>query len=332
LALEAFYVVGGKQRPGNFTHEWFGFDQAVILRVDPDNGAVETMMEYVSPPEVCPWDQNPSILFKSATLEGDRLYACTQTEIIVFALPGFEKVGYVSHPYFNDVHHVRPTSQGTLAVANTGLDMVLEMSLEGRVLKEYSVIGEDPWSRFSREVDYRQVVTTRPHKSHPNHVFFLGEELWVTRSEEKDAICLTHPGERAFDIAIEFPHDGLVNNGKVYFTTVNGFLVCFDAATRQRLAAHDLTRFSGAPGALGWCRGLHLVSEGLAMVGFSRVRHTTITKNLRWLKQITGLSKAPAIPASTRVVAFDLARGAPVWELDLEPFGMNAVFSIHPAG
>ena len=46
--------------------------------------------------------------------------------------------------------------------------------------------GQVPtWERFDPEVDYRQVPTTKPHETHPNFVFIVEEDVWVTVSIHK---------------------------------------------------------------------------------------------------------------------------------------------------
>ncbi len=79
----------------------------------------------------CPPD-DPAILFKSGTLANGLLYLTTQTEVLVYRVPSFELTTGISLPSFNDVHHVRPTADGTLLVAVTGLDMVAESDLRRR--------------------------------------------------------------------------------------------------------------------------------------------------------------------------------------------------------
>ncbi|MGB6522849.1 MAG: hypothetical protein WBE83_13875, partial [Candidatus Cybelea sp.] len=155
------------------------FERGLILRVDPQRGSVERCVDYVTPHEASA--QDASITFEGGVLEGQRLYTCTRTEAFVYRVPDFTPLARVSLPCFNDVHHVRPTKEGNLIVTNTGLDMVLETTLEGDVVREWGVHGESPWSRFSRDVDYRKVLTTKPHVSHPNFTFFIDDELWVTR-------------------------------------------------------------------------------------------------------------------------------------------------------
>ena len=206
--MSSLYLLGGRQRKLLFKNavEQRLYEAALILRVDTSLETAFLEVEYKSPPEARASDES-SHVFKSATLAGNTLYTCTSTEVLLFEVPGFRRIGYVSLPCFNDLHHVTPTHDGHILVANTGLDMVVKFTLEGQILAEWNVLGGDPWSRFSRNVDYRKVDSTKPHQSHPNGVFQLGEEVWVTRLSQKDAICLTSPGRR-IDIEVQRPHDG----------------------------------------------------------------------------------------------------------------------------
>ena len=76
---------------------------------------------------------------------------------------------------------MRPTPEGNLLITNTGLDSVMEMTLDGEVLHEWGVLGDDPAERFPRDVDYRKIVSTKPHRSHPNNTFYSNGQVWVTR-------------------------------------------------------------------------------------------------------------------------------------------------------
>src|SRR2546429_693828 len=113
--LEALYVVGGRQREARplraGERPWQGHDRALILRVDARTGLVSTAFEYVPPPDVVSGPE-AAISFQASAIEDNRLYTCTQTEVIVYAIPHFERLHYVSLPCFNDVHHVRPSLSG----------------------------------------------------------------------------------------------------------------------------------------------------------------------------------------------------------------------------
>ncbi len=324
------YVTGGRQRASaERQEEWHRFAGALILGCESDGGGVRSLVDYQSPPEVCP-DNQPSVVFKAGSRCGDELHVCTQTEVLRYRLPDFRRLGHLSLPFFNDLHHVTPTPWGTLLVAVTGLDVVAELSRDGVLLRCWDVLGDEPWRRFSRDVDYRRVATTKPHLSHPNAVFTIAEDIWVTRFEQRDAICLTRPRLR-IDIAIERPHDGCVFDGLVYFTTVDGHVVKADPQRGEVLAVWPLAALIGCTAPLGWCRGLKVVSEDQVVVGFSRLRWTRFSENVAWAKSRlrSALRVASHVrPQPTRIVALDLRRGEVLWQANLEDQGMHAVFSI----
>jgi hypothetical protein len=328
--MAGLYLLGGRQRKLLLTseQEWNLYESALILHLDTETGKVRTCVEYKSPASARA-NENSSVVFKSGTLIGDTLYACTSTEVLIFKLPQFERIGYVSLPCFNDVHHVTPSVDGNLIAASTGLDMVIKFNTAGEVLAEWCVLEEEPWSRFSRTVDYRKVESTKPHLSHPNFVFQLEEEIWVTRFRQRDAVCLTKPclnkaGKR-IEIGVQSPHDGLVCGDRIYFTTVDGRIVTVDRHTLQVSAVIDLKEFSNGNTLLGWCRGLLPVDDQTIWVGFTRVRKTKIAENVLWVRSVfrEGMTEAP-----THIALYDTARRRCLQEFDLEPHGINIIFSI----
>jgi len=324
--MNSFYVSGGRLRSTIFRklEEWQSCEQALLIELDPEKNQSRVLVEYVSPPEVCP-QEIPAVLFKSTTLQGNKLYTCTSTEVLVYEVPSFKLKHYISLPCFNDLHHVYPTQQGTILVVVTGLDMVVEITESGSVVREWSVIGEDPWARFSRETDYRKVPTTKPHQSHPNHVFVLGEEVWVTRLQQRDAICLTTPGPR-IDIAVQRPHDGCIFRDRIYFTTVDGRIVIANRKTLQVEETIDLNQMSGASGqVLGWCRGVLPLDERWLWVGFTRVRPTKFIENVAWIRNGYSHRHRPS-----HVALYDLERKRCEQEIELEPHGIGVVFSLIP--
>lgn len=326
--MNSFYVVGGRQRKGaDLKKEWHRMQAGIVLQVDIESGEARTCIEYVSPSAACA-GEDAAILFKLATMENGNLYVPTQTEILVYTLPDFRQINYISLPCFNDLHHVRPTREGNLLVVNTGLDMVVEVSSQGELLRQWSVLDEEPWARFSRDVDYRKLYTTKPHLSHPNYVFLLNDEVWVTRFEQKDAICLTQPGRR-IDIGVERPHDGIVHGTAVYFTTVDGHVVVANSETLQVEKVVNLREIDGpAHQVLGWCRGIKILDDDLVVVGFSRLRPTQFMQNVRWVGYHLGATKSTGAKPS-RIALYDLKRKALIWERNVEDHGLNTIFSIH---
>ena len=321
--VKSFYVVGGRLRSSLFRRleEWQSCKQALLIELNPATNQSRVQIEHVSPPEVCPKD-SPAILFKSATLRDNKLYACTSTEVLVYELPNFRLAHYISLPCFNDLHHAYPSQGGRILVVVTGLDMVVEVTTTGEIVREWNVLGEDPWARFSRQTDYRMVPTTKPHGSHPNHVFELGHEIWVTRFRQRDAICLTTPGPR-IDLAVQRPHDGYVEGDRIYFTTVDGHVLIANTKTLKVEHSIDLNAMSGQSGhILGWCRGLLPLGDRWMWVGFTRVRPTKFIENVAWIRDGTSRHKA------SHIALYDLKLNKCEQEIELEPHGIGIVFSL----
>jgi hypothetical protein len=302
------------------------YEAALILRLDTVAERTKLEVEYKSPPEARA-NEKSSHVFKSATLVGNKFYTCTSTELLIFEVPGFTRIGYVSLPCFNDLHHISPMPDGNLLVANTGLDMVVKVTPEGQVLEQWNVLGGDPWSRFSRDVDYRKVESTKPHQSHPNAVFQLGEEIWVTRFSQRDAICLTSPG-KSIQIEVQRPHDGLVYGNRIYFTTVDGRIVIADRSRLEVVQIIDLNEIHKGHErenvVLGWCRGILPLDERRVWVGFTRVRRTRFKENVLWIKHSFGETER-----STHVALYDIAEKKCLQEIDLEQHGMSVIFGIY---
>ena len=221
------------------------------------------------------------------------------------------------------MHFVRPAANGNLLVVSTGLDMVLEVTPDGTIVREWSVLGTDPWERFSRQTDYRKVETTKPHASHPNYVIPIGDDLWVSRAKQQDVFCLTQAGRRVEFCA--FPHDGVRGHGGVYFTTVNGFVYVLDDKTMAVKQVVDLNAIDTRGVNLGWARGIFPVDENLCWVGFSKLRPTKLKENLSWVKH-----RFKQVHLPTRVALYDFAQQKLLREIVVDSYGMNAIFSILP--
>jgi hypothetical protein len=319
------YVTGGRQRglrPLTAGLDWYEYEAAQVVEVDPASGTSAPVLEYVSPPEATP-DGGGTILFKSGTLLDGKLWTCTQTEVLIYRLPSWEREAYISLPVFNDLHHVLPLDDGKMLVAASGLDMVFEVATDGTVTRSWDVTGRSLWHRFSPDQDYRKVPTTKPHASHPNFVFALGSELWATRFEQRDAVSLTQPGRR-IDIGTERVHDGVVFGETIFFTTVNGSLVLVDVPTLRVRKVIDLTTLHPPDVLLGWTRGLYVVDEMTVWVGFSRIRPTKFRENLGWLAR--GFKR----DFGTHIGLYDLNRMENLAQISVEAAGLSAVFGIYP--
>lgn len=322
-------VVGGKLRPiGRRLGEWAHAIGGVIVEADLLSGNVRKTVEYPGNPEYMPDQRGSSTLFKAASLNGDRLLACTTTEILEYDVTTWRVTRTVSHPWFNDVHHVIGSSTGTLWVANTGLDMVMELNWQGECLRHFFIADGSDWRRFSQNIDYRKVPSTKPHISHPNFVREHDGDIWVTRFSQQDAICVTNPGRPLFRVETGHIHDGILRHGDVWFTAVNGYLSVHDQRTGAQLKQVDLNRLGPCDRALGWCRSIEVLSTGQVIVGFSRLRPTRIKENLLWLsRKIKLRNTLETMPTRLWVLDADLA--VVESEILLETADLNAVFSIH---
>jgi hypothetical protein len=319
-----FYICGGQFRSSVFQklEEWESCKRAMMVEIDPVRKTSRKAVEYESPKEAAA-DELPAILFKYAYAVGNKLYTCTSTEIIIYDLPSFRVATYISLPIFNDLHHVYLSPRrGTLLVSVTGLDIVAEVSLEGKLLRHWDVMGADTWSIYSRDIDYRKVPTTKPHRAHVNHVFELGDEIWCTRSHQREAISLDDP-TRKIEIAIQRPHEGFLYNDFLYFTTVDGHIVVVNPKTLKIERIHDLNKMNGLSGEpLGFCRGLLFQDERFAWVGFTRIRPTKFRENVSWVRHPTRPHRR------SHVSLYDLQNGTCLEDLETEPHGIGVVSNL----
>ena len=326
--MSGYFITGGRQRPAHLLtrDEWHAYDKAVLLHLDTETGAVRTVLEYASPPEHCP-PQSPSFVFKAGAWDGAHLLLCTQTEVLVFDPRAERIVRTISHPWLNDVHHVRRID-GQLHVVSTGLDALLIFEEEDTTVAEVrSVLGDEVWAHHSRETDYRRIPTTKPHRAHPNYVFTAAGARWVTRFEQRDACCMDSDTPRTLRLADDPIHDGVqAPDGRVWFTVVSGEVVVTDHDTPRVVERYSLGALEGGDRPLGWCRGILLEPER-TLLAFSRLRPTTLKQNLAWLRRPLG--KAPE-PLPTRIAAYDLPGGRKLQTWPLEDAGISSIFSILP--
>jgi hypothetical protein len=186
-------------------------------------------------------------------------------------------------------------------VVNTGLERI-EMVDVGDHTRHSSIdlLEHVKGSKeFDWSVDYRHVWSTQPHLVHANHCFHFDGEIWVTRFCQQDALALDS-GRRIDLSRWGNPHDGCVQDDKVFFTTTCGHLISF-SSTGATFRSWDLNRILGA-NQLGWCRGLAIEGD-LALIAFTQFR-PSITKEMgKWILQGRGQERRP-----TFVVKLDMAR------------------------
>jgi hypothetical protein len=231
---------------------------AVLGILDAENGEVLHVCEYQTPTELRAPEQK--MQFTGFCFREGSIYVCSHTEITRFDdWPPSRPAASISLTGFNDLHHCIPW-QGGLAVANTGLETVDHVSLEGELLHRWDLLGAHPDARrIDLQLDYRRIPDTKPHLLHPNHLWTRDGELWVTGLKIPGAICVTgDPRRITFQTgrANDGPHDGRWIGDRLAFTTVRGFVVLVDPDSLEVVAVHDLAPMTPNIKTLGWCRGL----------------------------------------------------------------------------
>jgi len=319
--MEYIYITGGKQYVDKVRPEWFLYEKGIILRLNLLTQKVEKVKEWIKPDKT----KDESIILKSGYRKDGLLYVCSQTEAVVISEETLETINIYTHPYFNDLHHVIPSStENNVLVVSTGLDAVFEINPSNEIIREWSTHTGDIWDKFDKTVDYRKVPTTKPHLIHPNHICRFQDQLWVTRLATEDALCLTAKKEN-HKMEVGKPHDGHIYKNNFCYTTVNGYVLMFDAFTGNLSRSINLNNTENSSKTLGWCRGLHFISEDVFLVGFTRIRNTKFKANLNWIKKsYHDLSKN--LP--TRIAAFSISENRFLYDVNLEKNELDAVFSI----
>lgn len=235
-------------------------------------------------------------------------------------LSTFQVTGKLTSPLFNDLHHVAWHGERLLAVS-TGLDRVIELERDGTVQAIYPVLPD--LAPLEPGKDYR-LSHTKPHASHPNYVFAVGDELWVTRAKQFDCVPLNDLS-RPLPLSDVMVHDGVYFDGHYYFTSVRGQVLITDPPRRRIVQQFDLIQKRWHL-LTGWCRGIH-VTEDYCYVGFSVFRRTKQLENIQWLKaKLTGTNP----PMPTRIEKIDRRTGALVDQFVFEPEELTAIFWIGP--
>ncbi|MFQ3248892.1 MAG: hypothetical protein ACI9O6_000696 [Glaciecola sp.] len=324
--MNKLLLCGGQQKYKH-ENEWSGYQNGKALILDLNDLSVENCINYRSPSEALPESKEASVLFKAASSMKNNLETmlCTQTEILKLSNVERKILSSVSLSVFNDVHHVFQLSNNYLAVVSTGLDAVFVINEEGVIQESYSVLSDKSiWERFDKQIDYRKYLTTKPHAAHPNFGFEYNNEIWVSRFNQKD-IFNVNTG-KSINIGVGNPHDGILKGDTSYLTTTNGNIVLINMITMSVERCFNIRELYETSKTIGWCRSIYVIDEKKFIVGFSRIRPTKFEQNLLWLKRKITDGYQGSLP--TRIACFDFDKKNIEWELDLEKYDMNAIFSI----
>ncbi|EDM43226.1 hypothetical protein SCB49_12144 [unidentified eubacterium SCB49] len=321
---ERFLVSGGIPRVFGELMAGHVFKKAELAKIDFENKTYTSVLQYTTPSEFCS-DTKPSITFGCFCIESDKIYIPTSTQVLILDRTTYAIKEVISDPLFNDIHDIY-VLKGKLYVAVTGLDSVFIYDLKTRNRVIIHVLGKDPFHKWNPNEALNKVASLKPHEAHPNHLFEIEGEIWVTRFIQKDAVCLNDLTKR-IDIGVGFPHDGFVKENVVYFTTVNGYVVSFDIHTFKNLKTIKLSGANSTSNKpLGWCRGLY-VSDRFFYVGFTQLRTTKLTENLDWARKMIEKKRLFDKPAPTRIEKYTLD-GQYVDQFILPKSGVYTVFSI----
>ena len=298
--------------------------KAEMAIIDLVKQSYTPVLQYKTPQAYCS-NTLPSIGFTGFTCHESYIYLPTGTEVLVLNSNNYKIEHIINDPLFNDIHHVT-VGKTAIYITVTGMDAVFEYDFTYKRKHIHQVLGKPVFHRFSESQNLNKLTSTKPHEAHPNHVFFIDDEPWVTRLKQKDAVCLTDSTKK-ITITNGLPHDGFVKGNQVYFTTVNGYVEAFNTET---LAKEGEIQLSGAPqrsGApLGWCRGIY-VSDSCFYIGFTQLRTTKITEHIAWARAMIKEKNYLPKPAPTRIEKYS-HDGQFLTEYVLPAHGIFTIFGI----
>ncbi len=325
--MSGFLVISGaiERKNGFELGEGKYYGEAKLLKLNLETGQIETILKKSEGGQNYP-AETPNLQYTACCLVDDILWLPTDTEVYKLHYPSLEVLTVISHPFFHNIHSVNVYDE-KVYVSSTGLDLVAVFDYEGNLLERLNTEGKELWHRFSEDVDYRLVYSTRPHDSHPNFVFMLDGQPWVTRCRQQDAVNLDNVSE---SIELTIPekrisvHDGVLFENNLYFTSVDGYILVCDIEKKKLVDEINLlSHLKG--GKLGWCRGLNISSDGIAYIAFSRIRRTKVMDRLSWL--IRGqLEKMNHIPAS--ILMYDLKSRKVIHQYDIPMAEIDAIYGV----
>ena len=304
--------------------EGFRFNGAVVQILDWKQKKVVKEITYTSPPEHL--GDGLSMQFKGATVYNNKYFVVTNTELLIYDLENWILEDVISHPTFNDLHGVMP-NEHKIYICNTGLEMVQVMDYHGKIIEEINIASTPTYERFSRQEDYRKIATTKPHEVHINHIFTIGDDIWFTRGNKRDAVNIYKQSEKISFRDLFSPqetilcHDGIIRGEYLYFTTVNAHIISIDPETRQVVNDLDINQINVSGKNIGWARGLELTGNSL-FLGVSKMRHSNFKEYTRWLIQKRKMTM------SSSILEIDYQKEKIVDLYEMENYQGHAIYTI----
>lgn len=287
------------------------YDQARLIEISMKNSEVTLTAEYNHEFKKGEIGADTDRIFKSASETENGILVVSETQVVELSKPPFKLLESYSDPSFNDLHHAIQHKDGFM-IANTGLDCLSYYNKSDASVTHYPTTLASGINRIKPNIDYRQIRTTKPHFTHPNFVFQLNDEVWVTRCDTMDAISIENPSKR-INLNHDLVHDGVIHKNLIYFTFIDGHICVYNSDTLK--LKHSLSLSEFVPGPLGWCRGILPLSANIVCIGVSKTRQS---------KRITG----PGEHNFARVLIVDIFKRSLLSDINISQFGIDAVFSI----
>lgn len=271
--------------------------------------------------------------FAGGSWYNGKLYVCWPNSVaVVDPTSDFAITQYLDNPGFNDLHHVHACKDG-IWVANTGMDSVDHLTLDGRLLSRIHCVDRaTKYDGVTADVRDQAAHTARRGKDkvHVNHVA-VSEEcagevgaggaeglppterrrktrvVTATLLQTKQVVQIQEGVDQPHKVAARLkvsspPHEGFVQQvdhfGKtrlMWNSTVDGLVVATDADTGDTVKTWDLSECPGIP--RGWTRGLCVLDDGF-LVGSTIIRGSAE----RWLQRHNNVWNFDTKDSSTAVV------------------------------
>ena len=288
--------------------------------------------------------------FAGGSWYSNELYVCWPNRVaVVSPASNWDITKHIDNPQFNDLHHAHAGQEG-IWVANTGLDSIDHLTLDGNLISRVSVAVDS--SNSDSNVDIRDQIShdiRRDYdKEHVNFVFVdmpfehnnTSEQVvrpMATLLQSKRVVHVTSDQEKSINVAVKFPstsppHEGFFETSQhisekqlIWNSTVDGFVFASDPNSGEVVKRWNLSDYAELP--RGWTRGLCLLSDGI-LVGSTCIRGSAkswITRhNSKWNFDVTESCTAVSyIPfeksGQTRSVHILSQRSAKIFSLLLTP-------------
>jgi hypothetical protein len=221
--------------------------------------------------------------FAGASWWQGRLYVCWPNRVaVVDPNSNWNIVSHLDNLQFNDLHHVHVDERGML-VANTGIDAVDLLTINGTLVQRYQVAQAREGSQQATLRDLRgQAAHDELRGKDAEHVNFVSTDsasgaMHATFLQSKRVVRVDQPKTTVATLPDGSPpHEGflafvpaIAEQSLLWNSTVDGHIFATNPATGDCIYSWDLSEYADAP--RGWTRGLCLLDDGF-LVGCSVVR------------------------------------------------------------